>query len=279
MTMVMTIGSCRAPAAAVVAFCAGIMLGALGVSELVTGMRMRPIWESATVSADHDTSLPVLPERLATTGRVFSGERFRRWGGPKRTLELAANAPAKRSARAVPCGCSMWAIITTIASPSNASATPIPGVLAQGPAWCVVVVGDNKGPHNPAAFRAGLPAHLAKRVTVLSAAEQTRMFGNVPFVRDLPWNTFARKNVGYLFAVGQGAEMVLDLDDDNMLKGTSSVEEYVSEARRRSIPAVHSQNVNWRGATARRPRTAAQPYVCAQSLTAAALRLTVRSSW
>ena len=39
-----------------------------------------------------------------------------------------------------------------------------------------------------------------------------------PFVQNLPWNTFGRKNVGYLYAISQGAKVIWDFDDDNLLK-------------------------------------------------------------
>ena len=40
----------------------------------------------------------------------------------------------------------------------------------------------------------------------------------LPFVDRLPWNSFGRKNVGYLYAISQGAKVIFDFDDDNILK-------------------------------------------------------------
>ncbi len=40
---------------------------------------------------------------------------------------------------------------------------------------------------------------------------------NFKLLLGLPWNHFARKNVGYLFALSQGAKQIWDFDDDNML--------------------------------------------------------------
>ena len=37
------------------------------------------------------------------------------------------------------------------------------------------------------------------------------------FVRAVPWRHFARKNLGYLYAIQRGAEVVFDFDDDNIL--------------------------------------------------------------
>ncbi len=38
------------------------------------------------------------------------------------------------------------------------------------------------------------------------------------FVEGLPWNSFGRKNIGYLFAIAKGARVIWDFDDDNLLK-------------------------------------------------------------
>ena len=34
---------------------------------------------------------------------------------------------------------------------------------------------------------------------------------------ELPWNHFSRKNIGYLYAIQQGARVIYDTDDDNLL--------------------------------------------------------------
>ena len=38
------------------------------------------------------------------------------------------------------------------------------------------------------------------------------------FVDKLPWHSFGRKNVGYLYAIACGAKVIWDFDDDNQLK-------------------------------------------------------------
>ena len=50
----------------------------------------------------------------------------------------------------------------------------------------------------------------------LSSDDQKRM--NNDFVDLLPWQSFGRKNVGYLFAIARGAKIIWDFDDDNFLK-------------------------------------------------------------
>jgi len=92
-------------------------------------------------------------------------------------------------------------VITTIypASPSVRKWTAFTN-------WKVVIAGDKKTPVN-------WSCHPA---TYLSVADQE----NAPFqiARLLPWNHYARKLMGYLVAIQQGAEIILDTDDDNMPK-------------------------------------------------------------
>ena len=38
------------------------------------------------------------------------------------------------------------------------------------------------------------------------------------FVDQLPWHSFGRKNVGFLYAIACGAKVVWDFDDNNLLK-------------------------------------------------------------
>ena len=47
----------------------------------------------------------------------------------------------------------------------------------------------------------------------LDEADQIAM--NDEFVASVPWKHFGRKNIGYLYAIRQGAERIFDIDDDN----------------------------------------------------------------
>ena len=57
---------------------------------------------------------------------------------------------------------------------------------------------------------------METRLVFLSYEDQVKMPSN--FVKRLPWNSFGRKNVGYLYAITQGANVIFDLDDDNIIK-------------------------------------------------------------
>ena len=52
---------------------------------------------------------------------------------------------------------------------------------------------------------------------IFLSSEDQKNFGN-QFVDSLPWNSFGRKNVGYLYAIAHGAKVIWDFDDDNYLK-------------------------------------------------------------
>lgn len=54
------------------------------------------------------------------------------------------------------------------------------------------------------------------KIHYLSVEEQQQIL--IPFAAHLPWNSFGRKNLGYLYAIAHGAEVMFDFDDDNLLK-------------------------------------------------------------
>ena len=89
--------------------------------------------------------------------------------------------------------------------------------------WCVVIVGDEDLPKS---FRIPTNSDNAGNLVYLDARAQ-RSMGSA-FVDALPWRSFGRKNVGYLYAIAQGAKVIWDFDDDNMLKfwlkGASSLD-------------------------------------------------------
>ncbi len=57
---------------------------------------------------------------------------------------------------------------------------------------------------------------FGKNIYFLSSDDQ-KNFGN-EFVDSIPWNSFGRKNVGYLFAIARGAKVIWDSDDENFIK-------------------------------------------------------------
>lgn len=70
--------------------------------------------------------------------------------------------------------------------------------------WQVIVVGDTKTPQN---------WHY-KNVIYLSPKDQEQL--GYPIVSHIPWKSYSRKMVGYLYAIKNGADIIADTDDDNI---------------------------------------------------------------
>ncbi len=70
--------------------------------------------------------------------------------------------------------------------------------------WHLVVVGDRKGPKG--GIRDG-------RLTFLDIDGHDGL--GFDFTRRCPENSYARKNIGYLYAASRGAEVIAETDDDN----------------------------------------------------------------
>ena len=70
--------------------------------------------------------------------------------------------------------------------------------------WHLVVVGDKKSK----------PIASGQNLTFLSIEDQKKLGFHIS--DKLPYNHYTRKNIGYLFAIREGAEVIYDTDDDNI---------------------------------------------------------------
>jgi len=95
----------------------------------------------------------------------------------------------------------VWIVMTSINRPTPAVAEF--AAIARAAGGGLVVVGDTKSPadwrHDGAVF--------------LSIDEQKRLYGALADA--IPTRSYARKNLGYLYAMSQGARDIVDTDDDN----------------------------------------------------------------
>jgi hypothetical protein len=91
-----------------------------------------------------------------------------------------------------------WIVVTTIQAP-----TPQLRSLAEIPGWRLVVVGDRKTPQD---------WHL-ENCDYLSPEKQLEL--GYDLAKILPWNSYSRKNIGYLYAIEHGAKIIYETDDDN----------------------------------------------------------------
>ena len=70
--------------------------------------------------------------------------------------------------------------------------------------WQIVLVGDKKS----------VEIDSSKNITFLSVEDQFAL--KYDFVNTCPFNHYARKNIGYLYAIQRGADVIYDTDDDNV---------------------------------------------------------------
>ena len=90
-------------------------------------------------------------------------------------------------------------IITSIFNPTKAGKE-----FSKLKGYNLIVVGDKKTPHN----------WSFNNVTYLSLEDQLSLDLELPSI--LPYNHYCRKMVGYLHAINNNAEIIIDTDDDNI---------------------------------------------------------------
>lgn len=105
-------------------------------------------------------------------------------------------------------------VITTINSK-----TPAVSAFEKMPGWSVLLVGDIKSQRIPS----------NKNLTFLDVEDQK----NLPYAitEQCPYNHYTRKNIGYLHALQQGAQLIYDTDDDNLPYEDWSFPDFSLEAR------------------------------------------------
>jgi len=222
---------------------AGVVLLGFGVQQLKTVSQTQNACakdEMCSVNKKKEwlESLPVVKEVASVvlestestaansaTGSLFSGKPFRSFqsdlffepGWQKKTSRAVQGLDNNDTAtEAHPQSCSHWAVVTTISGPMEAVL-----LAANLPGWCTVVVADNKTPNNYVELANRTTSTSSAHMFFLSVSDQKKwaqQSGKVgAFVKSIPWNHFARKNIGYMYAIQHGAQIVFDFDDDNLL--------------------------------------------------------------
>ena len=92
-----------------------------------------------------------------------------------------------------------YVVITTINKPTEGIS------LFFDTDFSVVIVGDEKTPSD---------YHDLSSVFFLDVEMQKDLFPELSNI--IPFNHYCRKNLGYLYAISQGADLILDTDDDNI---------------------------------------------------------------
>lgn len=157
------------------------------------------------------------PFRKFPGKRIFTNGWEKRVGTKPLTWEKISSKFVRRGIKESNRNCTKWSVVTTIFEPSEA----IHDAANMGEDWCIVIVGDKKTPSNFLSV-GGTKLKDNDSVFYFDVAEQ-EAWGRLPgelgvFVRSLPFNHFARKNFGFLYAILRGAKFVYDFDDDNYVK-------------------------------------------------------------
>jgi hypothetical protein len=149
-------------------------------------------------------------EGSAVTGSIFKAE-VRNPSHIKRLHEELASwgETPLEALSSQKCTVPMIGVTTTLKG-SSKCIEDVAGIMK------VIVVAD-RGAENPSKF-------LSKSIQYLTLQDQHRLYPN--FSSSIPKGNFARKNIGYMHAVMQGACFVWDFDDDNFL--TPSVKKFLS---------------------------------------------------
>ena len=144
------------------------------------------------------------------SGNLFTGEKVRSFRGARRQ-----NSSQRSHSAFVHDNlshCENWAVCTTIFEPSEA----VHDVCKRFSTFCLVVVADLKTKE---------PFQVLGNCEFiyLSVSRQRELSSSSKFALHTPWNHFGRKNLGYLFAVANGAKQIWDFDDDNLLLSSENM--------------------------------------------------------
>jgi len=102
-----------------------------------------------------------------------------------------------------------YIITTTINKPTKATIKFCQ--LAKKKGWVFVIIGDLKTPHDE---YQNLVLKYLGNVLYLSPKKQKELFPELSNI--IGWNTIQRRNIGFVYAYQQGAEIVATVDDDNI---------------------------------------------------------------
>ena len=98
-----------------------------------------------------------------------------------------------------------WVVVTTINAP-----TPSIHKLTELPEpWKIVVVGDKKSKDEDWKI-----FEVSNKLVYLSVEKQLNL--NYKTTKYIPYNSYTRKNIGYLYAIEHGAKEIYETDDDNI---------------------------------------------------------------
>lgn len=142
----------------------------------------------------------------AVTGKLFEMDKKRSYSG-KRLKDMDPVTPIQPDKKDITCD--YWAVITSV----NAPTVVVKQLAESKEKLCLVVVADKKSP---------LDYEVDRHHLVYLTVEDQEKLG-YGIMKLVPWNHFARKNIGFLYAIQHGAKRIFDVDDDNELISTEAI--------------------------------------------------------
>ena len=109
-------------------------------------------------------------------------------------------------------------------------------LVCQAGVWWYELAGDQKGPESYDVKDGS--------VVFLSQQRQQELEQTLAFVKQTPWNHFARKNIAYLYAIANGAEFIWDFDDDNSLFPGESLQKFTDASNGQNVTVLQVDTVN-----------------------------------
>ena len=98
-----------------------------------------------------------------------------------------------------------WVVVTTINAPTDS----IKKLTELPEPWKIVVIGDKKSKNEEWNIYTN-----SNKLVYLSVQSQLKL--NYKILKYIPYNSYTRKNIGYLFAIQHGAKEIYETDDDNI---------------------------------------------------------------
>jgi hypothetical protein len=110
----------------------------------------------------------------------------------------------------------------------------------------VIVVSDRKTPTEAGDFLRELGRRYPAKITYLDVPAQQTMLRRWPALElTLRYNSIQRRNVGYLRAALDGAEIIVAIDDDNFVTDEDYIGAHLAVARELRVPVVRHVSGWW----------------------------------
>ena len=98
-----------------------------------------------------------------------------------------------------------WVVVTTINGPTDS----IKKLTELPEPWKIVIIGDKKTKNDEWNIYSN-----SNKLVYLSVESQLKL--NYKILKYIPYNSYTRKNIGYLYAIQHGAKEIYETDDDNI---------------------------------------------------------------